>query len=254
MKNQYVGDLRDYFKYELILAVRGELPVSHVLMFTPDDGTPEGEIKLLSRFGDHQSLRNFLKQLLDKNDRRVIRMREFFENEHIPYRQVPLAETGDLLPYTWDGRASYFSKLCEDDLRASLVLLDPDIGMDYPGMKVKSQNLVKYLHRADLRSIIDRCDERAIVVVYQHYQRKAVSAWVDSFNRAQVILEAVKPCGVDCLSGVVFADVGFYLLTKWRDGHEALAEKARSYALRRSLRYLEVNGSGVTTGTTEQRL
>jgi hypothetical protein len=165
LKDQYFGDARDYFKYELLEELLGRVPgVEHLVclwMLTEPDASRQGSVAFIHN-ARLAALSSFLEECLDAGNRSVWQMRRYFANRGIRY-----TPWGDTPPYFGSGsRAQYFESLPDRLLTRALLYLDPDIGLR------EDTRSMSHLAFAELESISQRADDASVVVVYQHFQRK----------------------------------------------------------------------------------
>src|ERR1700679_1621877 len=74
MKNQYFGDARDLFKYDLLLelvAIQGGRQLVFIPMLTPNDGTAEGNLTGYKCTTQRPLLYQHLRRALDSGRRKI---------------------------------------------------------------------------------------------------------------------------------------------------------------------------------------
>jgi len=169
MKQQYFGDARDYFKYELLTSLMRGLPrlgqLTCVWMLTPPTVRREGNRAFLPdpRLPE---LTEFFRSRLRNGSRDLGQMRTFFAS--CGFRYFPY---GDAPPYfSMVSRQSYFRDIPDKALAGSLVFFDPDTGME------PRRLLDKHLGFGELADVFDRLDRDSVAVVYQHL-RRVRSCW-----------------------------------------------------------------------------
>lgn len=208
MKDQYVGDVKDYFKYGLLRALNGNgLPLLVCWMLTPPDGRTHGSktAYLHGRQFRHvdPELHDALDELVGSGDRRVAAI-----------------EASSLL------RAGYVRTVAE--ARAvegppSLVFLDPDQGFEVRSVRPGTARSAGYVYWSDAGALLDRGHS---VLVFQHWQRRRWDAVLPRLaERAQGIRR-----GVDVRAVVFGAEVAFVLLGRLE--HATLAGHATAFASR----------------------
>ncbi|MCK4818087.1 hypothetical protein KA005_20120 [bacterium] len=129
MKNQYFGDTRDLFKYDLIEHIcnaQNFSEFSFIPMLTPDDETSHGENRDYSppKPGHKNNpLIDFLKKYSAQPPRDFTQIRNY-------YKQIGINSKiySGKKYYDHKERISYFSGIKKDYLSSSLVFIDPDIG------------------------------------------------------------------------------------------------------------------------------
>ena len=164
MKNQYFGDVRDLFKYDIIqhivlssTFVDGVLFVS---MLTPDDNTREGNkvnFKKAKAGYNNLKLVNFLYNAL-KTKRKVELIKDYYDSLRLKFELI-----NDFL--LQKQRSYYFEEVLKKLEPSSLIFFDPDNGLE-----VKNSN-EKHLMFDELRMIYDKMDESSILMIYQHFPR-----------------------------------------------------------------------------------
>ena len=166
MKDQYFGDARDYFKYHLLEELIASLPAVNQLlclwMLTPPDQTNEGNVPFVES-QELPELTSFLRGHVDSGDRRVRHMRDYFSMRGIKY-----TPWGDEEPYfTNASRTAYSENVPSECLRDAVVFFDPDKGVALE--KVTPQ----HLGLDDVMRLRERMNGNSVVVIYQHFPRKA---------------------------------------------------------------------------------
>lgn len=175
MKNQYFGDIRDLFKYDLIGWLMREIGSLENLTFIPmltkydpkgKDGNKRDFNKARSghRPGtENERLVEFLQEYkktpADRRDLRQIRA--YLTKVFIHKVQ------GDEY-FTKSTRDEYFRRIPEDRLHKALVFVDPDIGLE----PEKSKPTEKHLKYLEVEDLYRRMDEDSILMIYQHFPRQ----------------------------------------------------------------------------------
>ncbi len=141
MRNQFVGDIKDYHKYKTLneLAQIGEVNVCWMLN---DD--VEGQDSKFTRIRDFDPLALFLRELIVSGRRNVgeIEKCNLIKVKHY-YRQIE-----DIIPSEIGG----------------ILFFDPDNGLEVKSAKA---NDGRYLYYRDVRRFIPYAD----ILVYQHFPR-----------------------------------------------------------------------------------
>ncbi len=172
MKQQYFGDARDYFKYDVLERLASDLGAIERLtclwMLTAPDGTRQGQVPFTDD-PELPELTEFFRERLVADDpaqRRVGEMRSYFANR--PFALVSYRDDReDFGPGT---RAEYFSCVADEALRRAVVFFDPDVGME-PGRAT-----AKHLRFDELGEILSRMDRASVAVVFQ-YRRRVADCW-----------------------------------------------------------------------------
>ena len=152
MKEQYIGDVKDYYKYSVIefLSKVYDKKVLFAWMLTPPDNKNQGnDIGYLnnpqkySRY--NPTLYENLKDIVSKN-KSLLLVKDKLENNN--YRFFP-----DELPLDINGRRSYFNKLDEITIneRIDLVFFDPDIGIEVKSSQKGKKNSNQYIYWDEIK-------------------------------------------------------------------------------------------------------
>ncbi len=169
MKNQYFGDNRDLFKYDLIFQIVKRGLVSHFIfipMLTPDvsgDKTTkrEGEQRnrCKSKAGrENNNLRIFLDKFQDKEKRDIRELVGFFKEQGI---EMTIHQHS----FCHEEREAYFREAERKLSPKSLIFVDPDIGLQVKRTRDKH---IKY---CEVKNLYDRMDTSSILMIYQHFPR-----------------------------------------------------------------------------------
>lgn len=177
MKKQYLGDVRDLFKYDLIQQVlRGRSSLQEftfIPMLTEYD--PESQdgnkrdfakAKKKGRPGANNGrlievLRKYKE--VDRDKRDFIEIKEHFKSEDI---EVLLYQDKRHKYFNHRmGDDEYFKNIPDDLLCKPLVFIDPDIGL-----QIKNPTNKHLLYR-EVKDLYGRMDEDSILMIYQHFPR-----------------------------------------------------------------------------------
>jgi hypothetical protein len=167
MKNQYFGDVNDFLKYDLVLTLIEKLDDTEAFTFMPmltrDDSSRDGGL-IKYDGGRRKDLEEFLKEHIHNRDRNILNLRPFMESQAIGYRPYRDNEY-----FRHEGREEYFNSIDPGMLKRSVVLIDPDNGLEVKSMR--RGNGHKYLKYRELRRVYDGIDDNSLVLVYQHIPR-----------------------------------------------------------------------------------
>ena len=168
MKNQYFGDNRDLFKYDLILRVIKETGlINHFMlipMLTENDDTGHGEDrdrKRASAGTKNKLLVKFLNKFEEKSKRDIEHLKSFFGKQ-------------DVEMTIYHGKNEYFSRLQSEEyfeqlkdklLSKSLVFVDPDKGMQV-GKSGKEHILY-----SEIETLYKRMGTKSILMIFQGFPR-----------------------------------------------------------------------------------
>ena len=161
MKNQYFGDDRDLFKYDLvhkiINAKCADLPTrfTFIPMLTEDEGCKKGKPGT-----KHPELVKFLNDCTASKKRNIRELKEFFEDKIRIYgaNDYSCSESSEM-------RNEYFKQIRRHLLQKSLILVDPDIGLE------NGKLTEKHLRYSEVGELYDRMDSDSILMIFQFRPR-----------------------------------------------------------------------------------
>lgn len=173
MKNQYFADTRDLFKYDLVLELLEKSQTSQftfIPMLTPDDPnykggrTNYGNIRFRPK---RKELRSFLESCLATNNRKVVMLERFFGNTSLTKR-LEFKIYAKKKYFASRKREGYFLNIPRKLLMHSIILVDPDIGLEVRNMRGREEN---YLTYAEARTLHDRMDDKSTLLIFQFIPR-----------------------------------------------------------------------------------
>ena len=220
MKNQYFGDTRDLFKYDLALHILKHTDLNRftfVPMLTPDDRSADGvhvDLAKAKAGTGNKPLCDFLESCTREGRRDLRELDRFFADT--PYELLtyhPVLEE--------DRRFQYFHDLPGEWLEDAVVVLDPDNGME-----VRSGRGVKWLRYDELRYLYELMRDRSVLLVFQFIPREKRSTYIPRIARV-IMGRSVEPP----VHWVSDGHVVFYALSKRRDVGEMLSEYGQTYDL-----------------------
>ena len=233
MKNQYFADTRDLFKYDLVLEFLLEGGLSRftfIPMLTKDDPGYGGGRTDYSRARagtGRTQLAEFLGQCLRSGRRDIRELERFVENS-------PLMAGVDLNIYAPDdafrhrGRREYFDRVGPGLLERSVILLDPDIGLEVKSMAGREERYITY---KEVGALYDRMDERSILIVFQFIPRVRRRPYI---SRIQAELgRRVAPGGT--VHWVSDNQIVLFVLAKGRQSESLAGSVLHNYARRYGL-------------------
>lgn len=174
MKDQYVGDVNDYAKYQLLrLAAPHFEPLIVAWMLTAGDGRGDGaRIGYLSdpawRTTDPE-LYDELAALVAAGERSVAAVERLRSLAACEFDPRPM-------PHGHEARSAHFAALAERATSDSLVFFDPDNGLEVPSAPKHRRGAERYLFWDELAPLRER---GASVLVYQHFPRVPRPAYVE---------------------------------------------------------------------------
>ena len=204
MKNQYFGDVRDLFKYDLILQIIQETALIHRFLFIPmlteNDNRGEGhkiDYSKAKAGTRNKELKTYLKNCVNENRRNIIEIERYFRAKGIEmYTHREL--------FCHKNRESYFRerKIRREFFSHSLIFVDPDNGLE-----VKRSNEKHLLYR-EAKDLYDCMDKDSILMVYQHFPREVHKEYLR--RRANELKKLTEDLPI-CISD---NEIIFFLLTK----------------------------------------
>ncbi|MHC1705770.1 MAG: hypothetical protein AB9846_17850 [Tenuifilaceae bacterium] len=165
MKNQYFGDTRDLFKYDLIFNIIEELGVRNFIfipMLTKDDNSTDGskiDYSLAKAGYLNMKLSSYLKEVISSKKREIGHIKTYYSNNNINaiiIEQVLIKQN----------RSKYFEDAISFIQPNSLIFIDPDNGIE-----VKNST-EKHLLFSELKSVTEKMDNQSILMIYQHFSRE----------------------------------------------------------------------------------
>jgi hypothetical protein len=219
VKNQYFGDRRDLFKYDLLVDLAGCLSASRLVfipMLTPNDDSGEGGLTAYSRGKRRGPLVDALRDAVNSGTRNIQILRHLmpsFGVQFMPHRDADYFRDAT--------RVEYFAAVPAQWLAGSVVFFDPDIGLQTGTVAyMRGNGVEKYLLYADLRAVWDRATAGSIFVVYQHLQKNATKRAADVQRRLR---DLTTHLALASAWAVQWGDVAFLVVV--RDG--AVATRVR---------------------------
>ncbi|MCJ2670039.1 MAG: hypothetical protein LN416_05965, partial [Candidatus Thermoplasmatota archaeon] len=130
---------------------------------------------------------------------------------------------GEATYFTHKDRERYFSSIGEEQLTGSIIVVDPDNGLE---VKSPTGGMKKYVKYEEIRDLHRRMDDRSVLVVFQFIPRVKRSEF---FSRicGRIGREAAGDSTVQFISD---NQVVFFMLTKQDAVHRAIEETVTSYA------------------------
>lgn len=218
MKNQYFGDIRDLFKYDIIQRILKGISSLQRFTFIPmlTKNVPKsGEGNYLKRDFDmakkngrpgtnNEKLIGFLKKYggIDKDKRDFTKIENYFESEDI---EVLIYKDKEHEYFEHKARDRYFKNIQGEYLHNSLIFVDPDIGLE---VKNSTKNHLLYSEVEDLHRHMDK---DSILMIYQHFPRaRDTHEKYLPLERSNTLKEKIGDLPI-CISD---NEIIFFLLTK----------------------------------------
>lgn len=175
MKNQYFGDIRDLFKYDLIQRLLKEISSLQKFTFIPmltkdDPKRGDGNKRDFARAKkdgrpgtNNEGLIGFLKKYGEKDKRDFTTIGNYFRSKGI---KVLIYRDKGHEYYEHKARDRYFKNIPGEYLHKSLVFADPDNGLEV------NNSTKKHLLYSKVRELYDCMDEGSILMIYQQFPRE----------------------------------------------------------------------------------
>ena len=213
MKNQYFGDNKDLFTYDLIFQIMRAGLTGHftfIPMLTPDNDKHHGQ-KLnrdKARAGmKNKELMTFLDTCVQKGRRNIEEMKGFFAIYEI---EMTIYYSSDNY-FSHQNRQEYFAQIDDKLLVNSLVFVDPDTGLEVrkPGDE--------HLLYSEAKSLYDRMDKSSILMLFQHFPRHPRQEYINM--RAEELREKISGDYPVCIDD---NEAIFFFLTKDKSLEDSL--------------------------------
>ena len=232
MKNQYFGDVRDLFKYDLIQNIVAASKILKrcvwVPMLTDNDQRRDGEKRSDPRvsFNNKAGLKN--KELVgfldnydrEKSERNISHLQgvRFFREPRVAVFSLD-RQDGDFLPdFNHSSRRRYFAEV-EGALRPnSLLFLDPDTGIEPP-----SRWSERHVLRREIAGLHAAMDARSVLMIYQHHDHKQRPEFFRDVSQ-RIVQHHLPPLYVSD------NEIAFFFLSKAAAVRRELSAILRAYA------------------------
>ena len=170
MKNQHFGDRNDFFKYDLSLSLIEQIDelrgFTFVPMLTPDVGSGDGTPTHYAVLGSHRpALYQYLKTCVADPARRRVASLKHFMSRHEP--KVRYREHGETAYLTDGTRAAYFGGIPQLQMKASVILVDPDNGFEVKSTSRATEH--KYLRYSELADLYRAMGRNSVLLASQHW-------------------------------------------------------------------------------------
>lgn len=217
MKNQYFGDNRDLFKYDLALEIveAGLVEsITYIPMLTKGQGDEDDRGKA-SAGHRNKALRDFLDRCRRQDGRNIRRLPKFFGDRMVVY-------WGDGENRRFSNhkgqRGKYFSQIPEALLAGALVLVDPDKGLEV------TKSGKEHLLYSEVNILLDSMRGDSILMIFQWIPREKRPAFLDT--TASTLSTRTGASSTYISDG----QVAFFLLTKTKTMRTRLKKVLNGYA------------------------
>ena len=221
MKNQYFGDNKDLFTYDLAYWIQRAGLVNHFtfipMLTAPDDSTDGSRTdRARATVGTKNGeLVDFLDECVRENKRDIKYLEPFFTDRE----QRITIYSGKNKYFTHQKRQEYFSGIKIELLLDSLILVGPDNGLEV------TRSRERHLLFSEAKELYERMAPSSILMLFQHFPRTDHHEYLH--QRAEELAHQVSgamPLSLDDNEGI------FFFLTKDEELEDDLAHLLGHYA------------------------
>lgn len=192
VKNQYFGDKRDYFKWNLISDLTecqaNNKSLTYLPMLTHNDSTNEGLFIVYPVAEGNKYIHDYLCDCLNRKYRNIKALRTMFSDLGIKYEHY-----WDNQYFAEDERNEYFASIPSSSLENTLIFIDPDVGIEPKSRSYMINNgIEKYLLWSDIEVILSKLRPNTTLLIYQHLQFNAHKITSDLNSKCEK-LESICP-------------------------------------------------------------
>lgn len=209
MKTQYLGDVRDLFKYDLIQRILKEVSslqgFTFISMLTKNDPkSGEGNKRDFDKAKAGTNNKDLMKSLkrynkIDPNERDFTEVEKHFKSKGV---KITIYKENEF--FERKSREDYFKKIEKRLLSNSLIFVDPDIGL-----QIKNSTK-KHLLYSEVKELYERMDEYSILMIFQYFPREDHTEYLS--RRANELRELTEDLPIYISDNEII----FFLLTKNR--------------------------------------
>ena len=220
MKNQYFGDNKDLFTYDLIWQILQAGLVEHftfIPMLTRNDDKGHGEKyhRDKAKVGKkNKELVGFLDKCIRDGKRNIEQLAGFFAQS-----EIEMTIYGKDRHFSHQQRREYFEQIGNELLSNSLIFVDPDIGLE---VKKSGEEHVLY---AEVKNLYERMDKSSILMLYQYFPRVPRQQYLNM--RMEELKEKVAGNWPVCIDD---NEVVFFFLTRDESLEHSLTHLISDYA------------------------
>jgi len=237
LKDQYFGDSRDLFKYDVVLELLLETPIrqfTFIPMRTARAANRHGGKTDYSRAkaGTRRTeLARFLQACIRDDRRHIGELETFFRTCQLT-RETPLTIYRKDQYFSDANRDRYFEEIPPALLREAVILLDPDNGLEVPSARPGVDKYVKY---REVHSLFKRMEHSSALMLFQFIPRVKRT---EHFSRiCRNLRDEIAAADIVYVSD---KQVVFFILTK----SEALHRRIDHVILRYGQSYQLMTGRG----------
>ena len=164
MKDQYVGDINDFFKYSILEEIEKALDkkILVVWMLTKSEGM-DIDYKDLEKY--NEPLYKKLRGIISPNKRCIKSIESIYEN--YTYQSTLLEQIN---------RTKYFDEIKEKAKKCDLLFFDPDNGISF-GTKKKDN---KHLYWDEIKELWKSGKD---LLIYQHFRRQKWDEYLSELKK-----------------------------------------------------------------------
>ncbi|MFC1870889.1 hypothetical protein ACFLYF_00580 [Chloroflexota bacterium] len=220
IKNQYFGDNRDLFKYDLIMhVVKVGLVKQFVFipMLTGPDDALHGKAADRSRAKagiKNRALVAFLDKCISEGKRDIEQLKGFFNQQDIEMKIYGAEEY-----FSRERRREYFAQIGDELLSESLVFVDPDNGLEV------RRSGEKHLLYDEIGELYRRMGEGSILMLCQNFPRRPRQEYLNT--RCTEIKEKITGDWPVCIDD---DRIAFFFLTANESMEHSLTHVIGDYA------------------------
>lgn len=203
LKNQYFGDVKDLFKYDLVEELIRGVPelkqFAFIPMLTAPDTRNDGnKVDYKRRAGSmNRELCEYLQTRVERGVRDIVEIKKYYRT-----KGIPIEIYGESEYFNHRNRYFYFKGIPNGLLKNSVILLDPDNGLE-----IKKSN-ERHVLRSEVADLYGRMSNTSVLVVFQHFRREKHELTLTKVGR-----ELGEACGVRPL-WIYDKEIIFYLLAR----------------------------------------
>ncbi|MDP2730748.1 MAG: hypothetical protein Q8O55_09745 [Dehalococcoidales bacterium] len=225
MKNQYFGDNKDLFTYDLVYHIMQAGLVNHftfIPMLTRNEVKGHGSKYDRDKAGigtQNKELVSFLDDCIRENRRDIKQLASFFAR----YGIKMAIYSGKDEYFSHRNRREYFAQIKDELLTKSLIFVDPDIGLGV------ARSGEKHLLLAEVQDLFQRMGEHSILMLFQHFPREDHHEYLH--RRAEELADNVTGDEPICIYD---DEIIFFFLTRNDAIEHSLTDLIGEYAERYS--------------------
>ncbi len=210
MKNQYFGDNRDLFKYDLIQYIMDRDLVSSFTFIPMLTDVALTNREYATAGTNNKPLVDFLNRCV--KERKISKLYGFF-----PRDKIRIFKEDE--EFSQQGRRKYFDEIDKAFLSKSIILVDPDIGLE--PLRGPKRTHIRY---SNVKDLYDRMHRSSILMIFQFIPRVKREKYF-----AEICLKLKEKVGNLPINYISDYPVVFFFLTKDKSIEESLAKTITDY-------------------------